>query len=237
MGPPGAPCRVPSKSRAVTLCSQLRRSEYQQASDFTTGCRYPATKISAILFSLAHDAMSPNHDQSFRDINFFLSGPGATLGKHAVRVFDTECQDGLTRINLHQFGDVEQTTSLDMSIDLLVWRGRMGFLTPSEDTGATSWRDWAYQVGEITLREWAPWAAIMGNEVEPASDLILYPCETCLELCRFAPPEIQSLGPNTVGGLQPVKGREAHQESIRRLYRLFDIYDLPLLAPPPIKNE
>ena len=94
------------------------------------------------LYSLARGVIPPNHDRGFHDINLFLSGIEATASKHVIRVFDLEWKDNRARINVQQFGDVEQTTGLGESINLLVRRGHMRFLMPSADTMPTSWRDW-----------------------------------------------------------------------------------------------
>ena len=229
----GRPRRVPNKSRVSTLASHLRRDEYQQAHDFTSTCNYPSPKMSDKLYSMAHDVMPPNRDRSFQDINLCLSGIVATLSKHVIRVFDLERQDNRSRINVHQFGDVDQKTRLDDSINLLVWRGHMGFLMPSTDNRPTSWRDWVQQVGEITVQDWAPWGDMMARGTDHSADLAIYPCKTCFRMCRFAPPELQPNELTSVGGLQPVKDSEVYRACVRRLYNLFDIDDLPLLEPPP----
>ena len=202
----GRPRRVPNKIRELVLASHLRRSEYQNAQDFTSVYRYPSTKMSAKLYSHVRDVMSPNHDRGFQDINLSLSSIETTLSKHVVRVFDLEMQEGHARTNVHQFGDADPKSGLDTSIGLLMWRGHMRFLMPSKATRPTSWRYWAQQVGEISAHEWTPWSDVMAIDSDQASDLVPYPCKTCFKPCRFAPPELQADNLNVVGGLQPVGG-------------------------------
>ena len=101
--------------------------------------------------------MTPNHDSYFPDIHLFLTEMGLTVRQFAVRTFDLEWRENRTTITVHQFVDVGQNVGLGASINLMVWRGHMGFLLPSEDTRATSWRDWHQQVGHIMAHQWISW--------------------------------------------------------------------------------
>ena len=103
---------------------------------------------------------------------------------------------------------------------------------PSTNAKLSSWRDWKQQLGGITLHEWIPWDVMLSKDVDRPAKLVLYPCETCLRICRFTPPELLTLKSTTVGGLQPGNQTEPSQGNIRHPYRLFDIEHLPLLELP-----
>ena len=55
----GKPRRVPNKARVMTIATQLRRAEFQQAQEFMDVCPAPWSKITDKLYSLARDVMTP----------------------------------------------------------------------------------------------------------------------------------------------------------------------------------
>ena len=169
---------ITDKTRVTTLDAQLRSAEYQKAQEFMTRCTRPYSKITAKLFSLAHDVMPPNVDRNSHGFHLFFAGMELTLHKHAVRVFDLEWRGNHTAINAHQHGGPEQRIDLDTVINLIVWRGHMGFLLPSSDTQPTSWRDWQQQVDHVTVDEWGPWDSAMDGDKEESPTVPLYPCST-----------------------------------------------------------
>ena len=91
----------------------------------------------------------------------FLTEGGDKLSQAVVRIFDLEGRDQRTVVTVHQFGDVDQKVPLNESLNLMVWRGHMRFLLPTEDTRATSWRGWQQQVDVVLVHPWVTWNQVM----------------------------------------------------------------------------
>ena len=195
----GRPRRIPDKNRVATVATQIRSDEYQQAQEFTKGRSRSRSETTSKLFSLAHGVMTSNRDRNFQDIHLFLEGLDLSLHHHVVRIFDLECRDNHTTINVHQFGDSDQKIDLDAIINLIVWRGHVRFWTPSADTRHTSWRDGQQQVGSLVVREWIPWQNALENDDEYPHVTALYPCSTCFKLCRSILPELDTGKEQSVG--------------------------------------
>ena len=193
----GRPRRIPDKNMVMIVASQVRSAEYQQSQEFMTRCSQPRSESSAKLFSLAHDVMTASHDRNFQDIHLFLDGLDMGMHRQVVRIFDLEWRGNHTTINVHQFGDMDQQIGLDMSINLIVWRGHMRFLLPSADTRPTSWRDWQKKVSSVIIHDWAPWHQVLAEDTEQPRLIPLRPCSTCFKLCRFALPGLDSNKPAT----------------------------------------
>ena len=195
----GGPRRIPEKNRAMEVATQIRSAEYQQAQEFMMGRSLPYSKVTVKLFSLAHDAMTSNHDRNFHDIHLFLAGLGMGLHQHVVRIFDLEWRDNQATINVHQLGDLDQQTGLDASINLIALRGHVRFLLPSSDTRPTSWRDWQQQVGNVIVHEWIPWQSVLADDDEKPRVIHLYPCSTCYKMRRSILPELDAGKDQSVG--------------------------------------
>lgn len=86
----GRPRRISNKGRAMSLATQIRIPESQQAQMLTRACDKPTTNRSAEVFALARDSTSPHHERNFQDINLFLSGAETTTGENAARISDLE---------------------------------------------------------------------------------------------------------------------------------------------------
>ena len=181
----GRPKRIPNKTRIMALAVQLRCGEYQQAPSFAGKHGYPKTKGTSQLYSAARDIMSDRHDRNFQDVHVFHTSTSECPIKQAIRIFDLEQADGNTRELAYQFGPTDTTWNLDMRINLVVWRGHMGFLYPSAHTRLKAWRDWAEQVSQIVSHEWSSRSEWLEKDQSHPQFTDLQPCRICSRPCRL----------------------------------------------------
>ena len=69
--PQGRAKRIPTKSRVMSLASQLRSGAYQNAQQFPERCHLPRTKLEAKMYSTTHDITSPRPGWNFRGMHLF----------------------------------------------------------------------------------------------------------------------------------------------------------------------
>ena len=83
------PNRVPSKSRINVVSSEFRQLEYRSALRFVSTVEKPQSQREHELWSVAHDAVTPNHDRRFRELSTFLS-TSLLRNDEVLRIFDIE---------------------------------------------------------------------------------------------------------------------------------------------------
>ena len=145
----------------------------------------PTTILEGQLHSIAHDILSAHHGRNFQDSNLFLSNDGGDLWRHQVRVFDMEVGNGISHLQIHQFGD-ENHMPTDKRLNVLVWKCHMRFLYPMAYTRPTDWRDWPQFVDGVTNRAWALWSDLLAVADTTPQVVNVHPCTTCRKLCRYS---------------------------------------------------
>ena len=168
------PKRVPNRSRVNVVASECRQLEYQSALRFLGTLKTPQTQREHELWSVAHDAMTPNHDRQFRELAAFL--PTALLRNGEVlRIYDIDESDGRIRISAHVYGEDRQG-SIEHDLALCVWNGHMRCLFPTAIATLEHWKMWAPRADSVFSYEWKGWSAELEKDESAVTVYALEPC-------------------------------------------------------------
>ena len=108
----------------------------------------------------------------------------------------------------------------------------MRFLSPSADTRPTYWRDWEQRMNEVSVYEWKSWNRLRGTNEQEIHDILLYPCKTCSEICRYMPSELEDPIDCIAGGKDKIRDIiSISDEELRWLY--YEGFHAQTLTPRP----
>ena len=160
----GCPRRPPALSRVHTVGTQLRQSEYQQASGCMSTSGSPSRMRDYEVASSAHDVLSSHHDRGFEDLDLFFS---ASFSQPMVPLVAIEVslatQPPRTRALV--FTD-PMGFRLEQAMVLGVWNSHARLLLPAAETTPALWEKWQDIMDSVFVRGWGGWKGM------PVSDQI-----------------------------------------------------------------